>query len=80
MNVKWDHIPQTKKIHAQLQSSDTETQTFGCRHTNPSICRNNDMADICSFTRPDGICHAPPKSWPKQYRKLLNERNDQNSA
>jgi len=67
----WDRLPQPKRFHSPLQQGDTETMTFGCRHTNPDICCNNSLPGICAFVRKDGMCHCPPKSWPRQYQKLL---------
>jgi len=57
-------------FHAALKPKDTITQTDGCRHSNPGICANNSMQNICAFVRNDGICLKPPASWPKQYKKL----------
>jgi len=57
-------------FHNPLNTLDTEKQTLGCRHTNPSICGKNKMPEVCAFARPDGICLAPPMSWPKQYHRL----------
>lgn len=61
---------QALRFHAPLLPGDTERQTVGCRHTNPDICAKNAMPSVCAFARPDGMCLAPPASWPKQYRKL----------
>lgn len=57
-------------FHAPLNRKDSESQTVGCRHTNPDICRNNSLDGICAFVREDGMCVCPPKSWPKQFQKL----------
>ena len=57
-------------FHASLKPLDTESQTQGCRHTNPDICANHSLPQKCAFVREDGICFLPPKSWPKQYRQL----------
>ncbi|WP_134082118.1 hypothetical protein [Thiohalophilus thiocyanatoxydans] len=59
-------------FHAPLNDEDTETQTVGCRHTNPNICSKNMMPNVCAFSREDGICKSPPASWKKQYQKLMN--------
>lgn len=67
---QFENTPQAKRFHAPLQDGDTVEMTVGCRHTNPDICRNNSMPNVCAFVRDDGYCHAPPKSWPKQYEKL----------
>jgi hypothetical protein len=56
-----------------LQSSDSETQTVGCRHTNPEICAKNSIQGKCAFTSKDNICKTPPASWPKKYMKLKDE-------
>jgi Type I restriction modification DNA specificity domain len=65
---------QTMKFNsrsAPLHPEDCETRTVGCRHTNPDICSKNEMPNVCAFVRADGICLAPPSSWPKQYRHLI---------
>lgn len=59
-----------------LNPQDTETQTYGCRHTNPDICGNNNMPDICAFVRDDCICKKPSRSWKKQYH-VLKDKNEQ---
>lgn len=61
---------QAGRFHLPLQPLDTETQTEGCRHTNPPICAKNGMAGVCAFARQDGICLRPPLTWSKQFRKL----------
>lgn len=53
-----------------LNERDTETETQGCRHTNPDICNANSMENVCAFVRPDGICRKPSLSWKKQFNKL----------
>jgi hypothetical protein len=62
---------QAAAFHAPLHPLDTAEQTFGCRHTNPIICGKHSVPDVCAFVREDGICLAPPRSWPKQFIKLL---------
>jgi len=57
-------------FHHPLRPGDTETQTVGCRHTNPDICAKNQMPKVCAFARADGVCTAPPASWRKQFRRL----------
>ena len=57
-------------FHAPLKPQDTEQQTVGCRHTQPEICARNEMPRKCAFVNPDGMCYAPPKSWPKQFKLL----------
>lgn len=56
--------------HLPLELGDTESRTVGCRHTNPDICAKHSLEAVCAFARSDGICVAPPASWPKQFRKL----------
>jgi len=56
--------------HDPLHPEDSEDRTVGCRHTDASICAKNEMPNVCAFVRADGMCLAPPMSWPKQYRKL----------
>lgn len=61
-------------FHAPLHPLDTVERTFGCRHTNSIICSRNSMPDVCAFVREDGICLAPPRSWPKQFVKLQEKQ------
>lgn len=61
-------------FHAPLKSEDSEKETVGCRHTNPDICAKHSLFDVCAFVREDGICKAPPKSWPKQFQKLKEDQ------
>lgn len=64
---------QPGNFHAPLQPGDSETLTIGCRHTNPDICAKNQMEGVCAFVRDDGMCKAPPLSWPKQFRFLKQQ-------
>jgi hypothetical protein len=74
MASRFDSLPQEEKFHAPLQDGDTAAATVGCRHTSPDICRNNSLNGVCAFVRPDCMCLRPPKSWAKQYEKLVAER------
>jgi hypothetical protein len=65
---------QAKRFHELLVSGDTPQKTLGCRHTNPDICAKHSIPTVCAFARSDGICLAPPASWPKQYEKLRQLR------
>ena len=62
-------------FHAPLNLIDTETQTLGCRHTNPIICSRHNLPSVCTFAREDNICLAPPTSWAKQFKKLSDEQS-----
>lgn len=55
---------------AQLYEVDSENQTLGCRHTQPNICSNNNLRNVCSFVNKDQICRKPPRSWKAIYFKL----------
>lgn len=52
-----------------LQEGDTISQTIGCRHNYPELCKNN-KASVCAFARKDGKCLAPPASWKKVFPTL----------
>lgn len=71
-------MKQSKRFHEPLVAGDTPKQTVGCRHTNPAICAKNAMPSVCAFARADGVCLAPPGSWPKQFEKLaqIGRRNE----
>ncbi len=60
-------------FHASPNAEDSEKQTLGCRHSEPKICGKNSMPAVCAFVRADEMCQAPPRSWPKQYDKLLHQ-------
>lgn len=62
-------------FHKPLHEMDTETQTYGCRYSNPDICKNNSTQNICAFVRKDNICLMPSRAWKKQYWKLVNEKH-----
>jgi hypothetical protein len=64
---------QALRFHEPLLEGDTEKRTVGCRHTNPAICAKNAMPSVCAFSRADGVCLAPPSTWPKQFKKLQGE-------
>jgi len=53
-----------------LHREDSEVQTYGCRHTNPDICKFNRMEDICAFASDDRICKNPSRAWKKKYNEL----------
>ena len=55
-----------------LHEKDCFDKTFGCRHSQPSICGNNSLPDKCAFVRQDGMCFVPPSSWKKLYGKLVS--------
>ena len=57
-------------FHEPIHPLDTEKQTYGCRHTNPSVCSRNSLPQVCAFVRDDNICLEPSRAWPKQFKKL----------
>ena len=57
---------------APLNKQDSEFQTYGCRHTNPEICKKNGLFNVCAFVREDRICESPSSAWAKQYRHLVS--------
>lgn len=61
-------------FHDPLNELDTISQTYGCRATNPDICANNGIPNICAFASDDHICKRPSVAWKKQYKKLEEER------
>ena len=58
-----------------LSEKDSMETTFGCRHSNPDICANNGINNICAFCSKDCICKKPPKSWKKTYEELKRKQN-----
>lgn len=61
---------------APLNELDAESRTYGCRHTNPEICKKNGLPDICAFVRQDCICKSPSRSWSKQFRILSSKERE----
>ena len=57
-----------------LNEGDTETQTYGCRASNPEICKNCYIEGICAFSSEDCICKRPSIKW-KDYYVRLKEGN-----
>lgn len=64
---------QKNHFHDKLNLLDSGEQTFGCRHTNPTICKNNSLSEKCAFVRQDNICLVPPLSWKKQFLLLKGQ-------
>lgn len=56
-----------------LNEFDTETQTYGCRASNPNICANCYAPNICAFVCEDNICRKPSRAWKKQFAKLSED-------
>ena len=54
-----------------LMVGETEKSTIGCRHSNPNICAKNRLVGVCAFVNKDNHCNAPPLSWKKLYKTLL---------
>lgn len=63
----------TQTFDSPLQVGDMETQTIGCRHTNPEICGKNSIQGKCAFTSKDNICRTPPASWPNKFFWLIEK-------
>lgn len=57
-----------------LVNGESELVTVGCRHSNPDICAKNSMPGVCAFVSREKLCHSPPASWKKLYKKLLEEK------
>ena len=66
---KQDLIMKEKKLNKE----DTIEKTYGCRHSNPDICSNNGIPNMCAFCSDDKICKKPPKSWKRLYEELKAE-------
>lgn len=58
-----------------LSPQDSETQTYGCRHTKCDICGTNSMNDICAFVREDNVCRKPSRAWKKKFLHLKNKEH-----
>ena len=61
-------------FNAPLSEKDTESQTYGCRANNPTICSNNSLPNICAFCSSDCICKKPSRAWKKKYNQLKEGR------
>jgi hypothetical protein len=69
-NIKMSEMRNIEAFRAPLNPQDTETQTFGCRLSNPDACAKNSIPGVCAFASADNICHSPPVSWSKRFQKL----------
>jgi hypothetical protein len=58
-----------------LHSLDSESQTYGCRQTNPEICKFNSVPNICAFVTEDNVCRHPSRAWAKKYLELRSMDN-----
>lgn len=36
-------------LHSSLHKEDTEERTYGCRHSNPDICKYCYVDEVCAF-------------------------------
>lgn len=43
-------------IRSPLHKKDTDKQTYGCRQSNPDICRFCYVDGTCAFASKDNIC------------------------
>lgn len=66
------HSIRVIEFSAPLCDLDTEFQTYGCRQSNPEICKKNGLENVCAFVTEDGVCRSPSRSWAKQYRILAS--------
>ena len=57
-----------------LNLEDRSDQTYGCRHSNPDICRTHSTPGICAFVREDKVCKHPPRSWKKVFETYKTEK------
>ena len=73
MNESKLHIPFSSPLNPQ----DNESQTFGCRQNNPSICAKNGIPEICAFARADFVCKKPSRAWKKKYYELKEKADEQ---
>ena len=64
------------KQKTPLSEKDTKDQTHGCRHTNPDICSNNSLENVCAFVSEDQICKKPPRSWKKIFENLRSKSSE----
>lgn len=68
-------MSRVKKVSDQkrpLSPGETLDKTFGCRHSNPNICKNNMTPNKCAFARDDKFCIIPPRSWKEIYKELTS--------
>ena len=57
-----------------LEDGETLERTIGCRRSNPLICKNHSIPDLCAFIRTDNICMSPPNNWKGLYKQLIQEQ------
>ena len=70
--VKGEIIMDKSLLNAKkkLHKLDSLNQTYGCRHTNPDICSNNSIPNVCALSSTDCVCKRPPRSWKKIFEEL----------
>ena len=61
---------------APLHEADSPEVTYGCRQTNPNICKYNGLEGVCAFTRDDCLCLRPSRAWKRQFQKLQEAKNE----
>lgn len=64
---------QESRAKEKLHQLDSEDKTYGCRHTNPDICSNNSIPNVCAFTSEDGLCKRLPRSWKRLFQELIKK-------
>ncbi len=57
-------------MRSPLNDMDNINQTYGCRHSNPDICRYCYLDGICAFCNEDKMCRHPSAMWEKIYKEL----------
>jgi hypothetical protein len=59
-----------------LVEGESLEKTYGCRHSQPDICRDNGLESSCALVRKDNWCSRPPKSWPKLFKVLSEVKSE----
>lgn len=62
-------------LYSRLHKEDTEEQTYGCRHSNPDICKYCYVDEVCAFVSKDSICKNPSRKWKRVYKDFKENRD-----
>ena len=63
-------------LKAPLNDGDTESQTYGCRATNPDICKKYYVEGTCAFTSPGLYAKHHQQNGKIIIKRLWREIND----
>jgi len=76
MNRLEQNAKHSGRFHEPLHERDSANATYGCRHSNPDICKNHSLEGKCAFVKEDYICLVPPSTWKRQFERLQSKSKE----